>query len=449
MRDLVLSAVIGALLLLVFKHPVIGAYLWAWLSLMNPHKLTYGFAFNLPFALAAAVVTLIALLYARERRPLPMNGIVIVQIVLLLWMSLTSLFAVADAASVLERWIFVVKIQVMLMATWMLVTDAKKLRVLIWVVTMSVAFFGFKGGVFTLLTGGGDRVWGPPGGMLEENNALAVALIMLMPMMFFLRETEKTAWVRKALVVTMVLCAFSILGSQSRGALLAAVSMALFLGLKGKHAIRTSLLLVVFLVAAIAFMPETWSNRMDTVRTYEQDGSAMSRIWSWHTHWNAAVDRPLIGVGFNAANDVVFARYAPLDGPYAVFRGRVWVAHSIYFQMLGEHGFVGLGLFLLLGVLSWKKAGQLARTTIGDPELSRWVPSLMRMVQVSLIGFAVGGAFLSLANHDLPYYFIGFVIATDGIVRRHLKAAASKPVMNGALGASAQPGAQPKTLKTQ
>ena len=448
MRDLVLSAVIGLLLLSVLRYPFMGAYVWAWLSLMNPHKLTYGFAFNFPWAQATAIVTLIALLYARERRPLPMNGIVIVQALLLLWMSLTSVFAVADAASVQERWIFVVKIQIMLMATWMLVTDAKKLRGLIWVVTLSVAFFGIKGGIFTLLTGGGERVWGPPGGMLEENNALAVALIMLMPMMFFLRETEKNVWVRRALVVAMVLCAFSILGSQSRGALLAAVSMAFFLGLKGKHPVRFSLLLVVFLAAAIAFMPESWSNRMDTLRTYEQDGSAMSRIWSWHTHWNAAVDRPLIGVGFNAANDKVFAMYAPLDGAYAVFRGRVWVAHSIYFQMLGEHGFVGLGLFLLLGVLSWVKAGQLARAMAGDPEFGPWVPSLMRMVQVSLIGFAVGGAFLSLANHDLPYYFIGFVIATDGIVRRRLKAAASTaPPL--ALRPAAEAGAQAGTLKVR
>ena len=163
--------------------------------------------------------------------------------------------------------------------------------------------------------------------------------------------------------------------------------------------------------------------------------------------WNAAVDRPLIGVGFNAANDVVFARYAPLDGGYAVFRGRVWVAHSIYFQMLGEHGFVGLALFLLLGALSWIKAGQLARTTVGDPELSRWVPSLMRMVQVSLIGFAVGGAFLSLANHDLPYYFVGFVIATDGIVRRRLTASATKSAPPESSGPRAEAGARAGSLR--
>lgn len=428
MRDIVLTIIIGALLVITLRFPFVGAYLWAWLSLMNPHKMTYGFAFNQPFAQVAAIVTMVALLYARERRPLPLNSMVIAQISLLVWMSITSLFAMAPSDAVLERWIFVLKIQVMLMATWMLITDPKKLRGLIWVVTLSVGYFGIKGGVFTLLTGGSSRVWGPPGGMIEENNALAVALVMIMPMMYHLRETERNSWIRHGLMGAMVLCAFSILGSQSRGALLASLSMAFFLGLKGKHPVRTSVLLAMFAMLAIAFMPDTWSNRMETLRTYEQDGSAMSRIWSWHTHWNAAVDRPLVGVGFDAANAAVFGKYAPLDGAYAVFQGRVWVAHSIYFQMLGEHGFVGLGLFLMLGLLTWRSAARLARVAGRDPELSLWVPTLMRMTQVSLIGFAVGGAFLSLANHDLPYYIVGFVIATDGIVRRGTKSAASKAV---------------------
>jgi putative inorganic carbon (HCO3(-)) transporter len=421
MRDILLTAFIGAALMLTFRYPFVGAYLWAWLSLMNPHKLTYGFAFNFPFAQAAAVATLVALAYSRERRPLPMSSVLVLQVLLLVWMSFTSLFALAEPAVVQERWIFVMKIQVMLLVTWMLITDPKKLRGLIWVVTLSVAFYGVKGGAFTLLTGGSQRVWGPPGGMLEENNALAVALVMLLPMMYFLRETEPRKWVRSGLLVMMVLCAFSILGSQSRGALLAALAMTFFLGLKGKHPIRSTVLLTAFAFSVIAFMPESWTDRMDTMRTYEQDGSAMARVWSWHTHWNAAVDRPLVGVGFEAANDQVFARYAPTTGEYAMFRGKVWVAHSIYFQTLGEHGFVGLGLFLLLGVQTWRLAGRRAREAIREAEFEKWVPILMRMTQVSLIGFAVGGGFLSLANHDLPYYIVGFVIATDGIMRRRTK----------------------------
>lgn len=417
MRDIVLTALVGVLLISVFKHPVIGAYLWAWLGLMNPHKLTWGFAFRMPFAQATAAVTLLAFLMTRQRQPLPKSGIVVVLLLLVFWMSLTSLFAVAPRDEVFERWVFVLKIQLMLFVTWMLVTDAKQLRTLVWVVTFSVCFFGVKGGVWTVLTGGSGRVWGPPGGMLEENNALAVALVMLLPMLYFLRQTETNKWLRHLLLFSMVTVTFSVLGSQSRGALLSLLSMAFFLGLKGKYPVRTSLLLAVFVVVAIGFMPDSWSNRMDTITNYQADGSAMSRIWTWLTLWNAAVDRPLVGVGFRADNAVVFARYAPLDGDFLVFAGHVYVAHSIYFQMLGEHGFVGLGLFLTLGVLTWRTAGRLARQMKDDPEFGPWMPPLMRMVQVSLIGYAAGGCFLSLAYLDLPYYIIGFVITAVALVR--------------------------------
>lgn len=432
MRDIILTSVVGLLLLMVFKHPVIGAYVWAWLGLMNPHKLAYGFAFRLPFAQATALITLLAFLVTRKKQPLPKSPIVIVLLLFVGWMMLTSVFAIAPRDDVIERVVFVLKIQLMLLVTWMLVVDPKQLRMLIWVVAMSVCFYGIKGGIWTLTTGGGGRVWGPPGGMLEGNNELAVALVVLMPILYFLRQTETNRWLRHFLLFAMVTVTFSILGSQSRGALIALLGMAFFLGLKGKYPVRTSLALIVFVVLAIAFMPDTWTSRMDTIRTYQADGSAMSRIWTWTTLWNAAVDRPLTGVGFRADNLTVFGRYAPLHGDFAVFTGMVFVAHSIYFQVLGEHGFVGLGLFLLLGLTTWRVAGRIARESKDDPEYGNWMPVLMRMVQVSLIGYAVGGAFLSLAYLDLPYYVIGFVVTCGALMKK--RAQQNRPAMPSATG---------------
>jgi len=436
MRDIVLSALVAAVLLMVFKHPVLGAYLWAWLGLMNPHKMTYGFARSLPFAQMAAVATLLALVVTKKRQALPRTGITKLQMLLLVWMSFTCFFALAPQDQVVERWIFVLKIQVMLFVTWMLVRDAKEIRWLVWVVTLSVAFFGVKGGLYTLTTGGGGRVWGPPGGMLEENNALAVALVMLLPMMYFLRETESRRWVRHMLVFMMITCAFSILGSQSRGALLSLLVMAFFLGLKSKYPVRVSVGLALLVGVAILFMPESWTSRMETIKTYGDDGSAMSRIWTWTTLWNVAVDRPIVGAGFQADHPIIFDRYAPIDGVYEQFAGRVYVAHSIYFQMLGEHGFVGLGLFLSLLATVWFTARRLARTTADDPEFASWMPTLMRMVQVSLIGYLVGGAFLSLAYLDLPYYIFSFVVVCDALVRRRVgeRKASAAPGAPGARG---------------
>lgn len=418
MRDWLLITVLGVLLPAVFVNPVIGAYLWAWVSMMSPQKLAFGFARNLPVAYAVAVVTLLAFVFTRKRHALPLSSVLAVYLLFLLWMTVTSFFAVAPQDQVFERWVFVMKIHLMLFVTLMLIRDRKHLDLLIWIVTFSVAFYGIKGGIWTLTTGGGGRVWGPPGGLIEGNNELAVALVMLTPFLYYLYQTVSHRWVRWAMLFSIAATAFAILGSQSRGALLALLAMALFLGFKGRRPLLTTVLVVVGVALAIAFMPDTWSSRMESIGAYEQDSSAMARIWTWKTLWAAALDRPLVGVGFGADNAIVFARYAPLDPEYEVFRGRVLVAHSIYFQSLGEHGFVGLALFLLIGVTTWWTAGRVARAATKDAEYASWMPMLMRMTQVSLIGYAVGGAFLSLANLDLVYYMIGYVILCDALVRQ-------------------------------
>ena len=420
MRDIVITVIILGLLPFILRSPRIGAYVWAWLSMMNPHRAAFGFSRYLPFSHLVALTTLLGFLFSRERRPFPINSITVTQLLFLFWMSVTSFFAINTTEIVLDRWIFVFKIHVMLLVTLMLIRGREQIERLIWIVTLSVGFYGVKGGIWTILGGGSGRVWGPSGSMIADNNGLGLALVMLVPFMYFLHQISTKRLIRVAMVVCIVATCFSILGSQSRGALLALVGMAFLLALKGKHPVRVSVLLTTLLVSAILFMPESWTGRMETIGSYEQDSSAMSRIYTWKTLWALAVDRPFVGGGFASDNPIVFATYAPERvGDY--IGGSVLVAHSIYFQALGEHGFPGLILYLLLGIFTWRKAGQLAKQTKDDPEFGCWVPVLMRMVQVSLAGFSVGGAFLSLVYFDLPYYIVAYVVLVDATLREREK----------------------------
>ena len=400
---------------------MLGTYVWAWLGMMSPHRATYGFAYNLPFAYIVAIATLLAFVFSKQRRPLPINTITVVLMLLLAWMCVTSVFALNDADVVLDRVIFFGKIQLMLFVTLMLVRGRRDIERLIWVVTFSVGFYGIKGGIWTVLSGGSIRIWGPTGSLIEENNGLAIALVMMVPFVFYLYQVTKRKLLRQGLLFCLVTMGFSILGSQSRGALLALLTMATMLGLKSQRPVRVTILLAVLVGLAVAFMPDSWTSRMETIKTYEADNSAMSRMYTWQTLWNVALDRPLVGAGFRTDTPAIFARYAPFDGS-AMSNGGVLVAHSIYFQALGEHGFPGLFLFVLLGIVSWRKAGKLTKLTLGDPEFGDWVPLLMPMIQVSLLGFAVGGAFLSMMQFDIPYYIIGYVVMVDATVRDRLKA---------------------------
>lgn len=417
MRDVILTLLIFGMMPFIFKRPYLGALMWAWLALMNPHKLTFGFAYSLPFAYIVALVTLTAWLFSSQRKSFPWNSITKVHLCFLAWMCVTSFFAMNQTDIVMDRIIFVAKIQLMYFVTLMLVRGRVQIEHLIWVVTFSLAYYGIKGGIWTLMNGGGGRVWGPPGSMVEGNNELGLALVMLTPFVYYLRTVVSRKWLKHALMVSMVFMVFSILGSQSRGALVALLAMAFVLGLKGQYPVRTSLAIAVLVGLAVVFMPDSWTQRMDTINNYQEDSSAMSRLYTWQTLWNLALHRPFVGAGFATDNPLVFSLYAPVGGVGSYTGGGIFVAHSIYFQALGEHGFPGLALYLLLGWQTWRTASRLARETASDPEFANWVPLLMRMVQVSLIGFAAGGAFLTLVHFDLPYYIIGYVVLVDVTIK--------------------------------
>ncbi len=421
MRDLLITVVVVATIPFILRTPRLGAYVWAWLSMMNPHRAAFGFARTFPFAYIVALATLTSFLFSKDRRPFPLNSITVTQLLFLFWMTVTCFFALNSPHIVLDRWIFVAKIQLMLLITLMLIRGREQIVQLVWVITASIGFFGVKGGIWTLIGGGGGRVWGPNGSMIEGNNELGLALVMIVPFMYFLQQTSTRRFVRIFLAFCIAVTCFSVLGSQSRGALVALVAMAAVLALKSKRPFQMTFLLGGLLVAAILFMPDSWTGRMETMQNFEKDSSAMSRIYAWKTMWALAIDRPFMGGGFVSDNPIVFALYAPERvGDYE--GGAIFVAHSIYFQVLGEHGFPGLFLYLLIGVLAWRKAASLAGQTGSDPQFGGWVPLLMRAVQVSLAGFAVGGAFLSLAYFDLPYYIVSFVIVVDATLREHRNA---------------------------
>jgi probable O-glycosylation ligase (exosortase A-associated) len=385
---------------------------------MNPHKLAWSFAVNFPIAQVVAIATLIGVVVTKDERRFPFNAVTITLLAFIAWMCLTSAFAIYPHL-IGEQFAKVLKIQLMIVVALLLVHTRQRIRGLLLVIVLSLAFFGVKGGIYTLI-GTGYRVYGPPGGFFEENNALALALIMTIPLLFYLYQEAKQQWLKFALFAIMVLCAAGALGTHSRGGFLAIGAMAVFLWLKSQNKVLAVGPILLTGIVLVALMPERWSERMASIPNYEHDPSAMGRLNAWWMAYNLASDR-FLGGGFEVITPQLFARYAP--NPLGVH-----AAHSIYFQVLGEHGFVGLALFLLLWVLVWRSASWTARQARKLPNLD-WAARLCTMIQVSLIGYLVGGAFLSLAYFDVPYNLLVLVVATRLVVESQLAAtpASSSP----------------------
>jgi len=408
MRDILVTLIVFASLPLIVKHPVNGVLMWIWISVMNPHTQGWGFATTFPFAYIIAVVTLFSLAVSRVPKTLPASGIVFALVALILWMNITTLFAIFPAAAQ-DQWAKVMKIMLMSLVTMVAVRTRQDVHRMIWVLAMSLGFYGIKGGIFTVKGGGNFRVWGPEGTFIGGNNEIALALVIAIPLMRYLQQNSSSRLVRHGLSATMLLSAMAALGSYSRGALLAIAAMLALMWLKSTQKMLSGLLIAMLTPPVLLFMPERWAERMDSIGDYQADDSAMGRINAWHMAYNLARDR-FFGGGFEIAEPSVFYLYAPNPAD-------VHAAHSIYFQALGEHGFVGLAIYLLLGMLTWRSAARIIHRSRGRAELT-WASQLASMIQASLIGFAVGGAFLSLLYFDVPYYLMAAVVAVRALIER-------------------------------
>lgn len=410
MRDILITLIIFTSLPFILREPAIGGLMWVWISVMNPHTQSWGFAAHFPFAYIVALVTLFSLLISRGTKILPLTPITLTLLAFVLWMNVTNLFALLPADSWVQ-WNKVMKIMLMTFVTLMVIRTRQDVQRLIWVIALSLGFYGVKGGLFTLRSGGTERVWGPEGTFIGDNNAIALALIVCIPLMYYLQQGSANKWVRRGMTAMIVLSALAALGSYSRGALLAISAMGMYFWLKSGKKITVGALMVLFAPLFLMFMPERWGERMDSISSYETDGSAMGRINAWHMAYNLAKDR-FFGGGFEVSDLSLFLKYAPTPV--------VQAAHSIYFQALGEHGFVGLALYLLLGIQTWRAAAWIIRHATPREDL-RWAASLASMIQAGMIGFAVGGAFLSLLYFDVPYYLMAVVVILRILVERELQ----------------------------
>ena len=198
MRDLALTAFFFALLPFVLLRPHWGILMWTWIGLMSPQHLTYGFARSIPYALIVAVVTIVAMAISPEKKRLPLSGLVVTLLLFDLWMTVTTVLSIfPDLAW--PYWELVIKIQLMVLLTMVMMQSKDRIKELVWVSTLSIAFFSVKGGIYTILRGGKVMIEGP-GGMISENNSVAVAFTMTLPLMYWLYMQAERRWIRYCLI---------------------------------------------------------------------------------------------------------------------------------------------------------------------------------------------------------------------------------------------------------
>lgn len=411
MRGLVLLLGMTGLLSMALAQPMVGVIAFDWISFMSPQQDAWGsFGSGLPWAQLSVLATVIGCVVAKEPKRLPVNGMTILLCIFMVVCTTSAIYALGPPEIVNFWYLMAFKSFFFMLIVAALLTNERRVHALIWVMVISLGYYGIKGGLFTILTGGNNHVVGPTDSVLGDNNQMAVALLITLPLMNYLRLRSPYHIVRVGLVAAMVLTLFAIVGTYSRGALIALAAVTLFLWWNSKNKIITGIMLAIGLTLAIGFMPSQWVDRMTTISHYKKDDSAESRLTVWRQAIGIAVARPLTGAGFHGtAIPGVIHQFYPDATPRAV--------HSIWFEVLAETGFPGFFVWLaiqIVGIINVRRIRRLAR---GDPSKA-WAYDLAHMAEVSIIAYLVGGSFLSLSYYDLYFTLLVILAATPAILQR-------------------------------
>lgn len=419
MRDILLMSILLASVPLILYRPWVGILMWYWVGIMNPHRLTWGFMHDFPIAMMVAAVALTAFIIARDRQSLPFTREVCLLAAMAAWFTLTTYHAwVPDEAW--DYWAQFMKILLFTAVTPILIYGRKRVEALILVIVGSLAFYGVKGGVFVLTTGGQGHVLGPSGSFISGNTNLGLALIMVLPLMLVISRQlvagrmacmPDATWSRAAGLGSygaFWLTGLAIVFTYSRGALIGLGAIAPFVFMRMRQKIAL-IIIGIFAVAVVGVtVPDRVIDRAQTIQTYDEDWSAMQRIQAWGVAWNVAVENPATGAGFEMRQmgDERWLSYARFLGEWP---NEARAAHSNYFQVLGQHGFVGLGIYLgVLGSvsLSLLRLSRVARKR----EDTVWIAEYAWAILIGMVGYVVAGLFLDMAYFTLFYAMVAITI---------------------------------------
>lgn len=419
MRDLFLLLIIPFIFYAVLQRPFIGAAMWLWVSMFYPNGWVYGVAGSFRYNLLIVFFAVISYAKWPDKGKIPRDKLTFLIVIFLFWTFITSVFTLSIPEIVWAEWIEFLKITLFFIFTIAVVRTQLHLNILIWALVLSIGFYGCLEGLKYIASGGGHRIAGLSGHVLGDRNELALAFNMLLPLVAYLIGTSKGKWIKLGLFCVMILTIVAIIGTYSRGGTIALIVIGGYFWLQSKRKILYTILLVISFSIASNYIPSSWSNRMDSLETAQKDSSFLGRALAWKQAILMANDNLITGGGFKAGQtayvwwsyDAAGSFNNIIDTSHMHEQG-FKAAHSIYFQVLGDHGYIGLLLFLLILSSAFFKALKLARV-IKKNKLDKTLGTLCSLITVSILAYCAGGAGVSLAYFDMLYALFAVVFVLE------------------------------------
>ena len=420
MRDIAFLAMFLFMMANAVRCLHTGTMLWAWIALCAPQQYMYGFGATLPLNKIAVVATVISMFIDQTKKKPYIDWHILLVGLFVLHGAIS--YSVGLSGSDRTYYLLDKMMKIYMLCVVMTMANRGRLQIhsMVIIVCMGMGIHGVLEGLKYIASGGGHKVVAP--GSIGDNNYLAMATLMVMPLLVYLVRYSEARLIRLSFAGALLACFAGVVATASRGGMVGMAVLATFLFLHSRRKVLTLLLIAALAGGLVVSTPEQWRERMDTIGAADESDSFMYRVSSWKLNAIMALERPLVGGGYSALEnwaifDIYKQKFHMLDGivdspePTIAF-----AAHSIYFETLGDLGFPGFFLFMAILATGFRNVRRILRVTRNDESLI-WARDLAVLFRLGLIVFMVCGALLSAAYFELLYIMLTQV----SVLRHHLE----------------------------
>lgn len=438
MRDLMFALMMLVALPLAFARPFNAYLLWAWTAVVVPTSYFYGFMVNARVNFLFAIITLLLIAIGRVPwKDYQANRVT--WLYLLFFLQATLVFSLGYAGNPHNANYYDLIFKGLLFCLVMpfLVHERAHMHALIIVIVLGFGLHGVLNGLKTVVSAGGHNVLGPAGTMIADRNHLSTALALALPLLYYLVNYSRHRLVRWGFLGGFGLVALTIVGSGSRGGFIALAIVSGWLVLTSRKRWSALVLLTVLALVFASFAPEQWLNRLSTIESAGEDASFMGRVIAWKVSSAIALSNPVFGGGFHALQvQWIWDQFKESPGllgflnlPVPEFSAKA--AHSIYFEVLGDMGFVGLIIFMAILLHAIRSRYVIKRQLRNMGPAWLWARDMADMLMLAIIAYMAGGAAVSLAYFEVIYMVVMLMEMLRLHVARACVAAGMKPVRGG------------------
>ena len=413
MRDLMFALMMLVAVPLAIARPFNAYLLWAWTAVVVPTSYFYGFMAGTRLNFLFALLTLLLIFLGRVPwKSYQANRVTWLYLLFLAHATLVFFVAYPLNPHNEQYYGFLFKGLLFCLLMPFFIRERLHMHALIIVIVLGFGLHGVLNGLKTVASAGGHNVVGPSGTMIADRNHLSTALALALPLIYYLFQQSRHRLIRWGFLGGFVLVALAIAGSGSRGGFIALAVVLGWLVMTSRK--RWSALVLVAILALLFFnlAPAEWFNRLSTIEDAGEDASFMGRVIAWKVSSAMALSNPIFGGGFHAVQvQGIWDQFKAAPGllgflnlPIPEFSAKA--AHSIYFEVMGDMGFVGLFIFMsiLLHALRSRFVIKRQLNSMGPQWL--WARDMADMLMLGIIAYMAGGAAVSLAYFEVIYMVV-------------------------------------------